>query len=426
MLPAATRWPQSVRLIEQQAYFVLHALRQTGKTTALLALARELTASGCYVAALLSMEVGAPFSDDPGQAEATILGSWRDAADFQLPSVLCPPNWPQAESGQRIQAVLRSWAQSAPRPLVVFIDEIDALQDATLISMLRQLRDGYWKRPTGFPWSLALCGLRDVRDYKVASGGSQGLYTASPFNIKGESLTLKNFTAQEVSALYNQHTGESGQRFTPEAQVHAFHLTQGQPWMVNRLAYIAVEDLVPERKQPITAEHIEQAKKEMIQRRDTHLDSLAEKLREPRVRQVIEPILAGQALGDLPGDDQRYVLDLGLVRQSQYGGLEIANPVYKEIIPRELSFTAQNSLLAIQPTWLTVDGRLDPTRLLDAFLSFWRQHGQPLLATSPYSEVAAQIVLLAFWQRVTNGVGVIDREYAIGARRMDLLVRYGE
>jgi hypothetical protein len=119
-------------------------------------------------------------------------------------------------------------------------------------------------------------------------------------------------------------------------------------------------------------------------------------------------------------------MDLGLVRQSQYGGLEIANPIYKEIIPRELSFTAQNSLPAIQPTWLTADGRLDPVRLLDAFMAFWRQHGQPLLRTSPYSEVAAQIVLLAFLQRVSNGNGVIDREYAIGTRRMDVLVRYGE
>jgi len=49
-----------------------------GKTTGLLALAQELTASGRYVAALVSMEVGAPFPGEPGQAEAVILSSWRD------------------------------------------------------------------------------------------------------------------------------------------------------------------------------------------------------------------------------------------------------------------------------------------------------------------------------------------------------------
>ena len=46
--------------------------------------------------------------------------------------------------------------------------------------------------------------------------------------------------------------------------------------------------------------HIAAAKELLIQRQDTHLDSLAERLREPRVRRVIEPMLAGAALGDLP------------------------------------------------------------------------------------------------------------------------------
>jgi len=46
-----------------------------------------------------------------------------------------------------------------------------------------------------------------VRDYKVASGGSDRLNTASPFNIKTESLTLGDFSAGDVAALYGQHTG---------------------------------------------------------------------------------------------------------------------------------------------------------------------------------------------------------------------------
>jgi hypothetical protein len=53
--------------------------------------------------------------------------------------------------------------------LVVFIDEIDSLQNQTLISVLRQLRDGFPRWPQGFPHSLVLIGMRDVRDYKVKS-----------------------------------------------------------------------------------------------------------------------------------------------------------------------------------------------------------------------------------------------------------------
>jgi hypothetical protein len=336
MLPASERLPGVLELIDQQRYFVLHAPRQVGKTTALLALGTELTAAGSYVAVLMSMEVGAAFPDDPGVAERAILSSWRDAARAQLPADLQPPAWPSDEPGRQVAAALRAWAEVAPRPLVVFLDEIDALQDSTLISVLRQLRDGYRNRPDFFPWSLALIGLRDVRDYKVNEGYEGRLGTASPFNIKAESVTLGNFTADEVATLYQQHTDDTGQAFTPEAVALAFELSQGQPWLVNALARQAVEVLVRDRAQAVTAEDFAQAKVILIQRQDTHLDSLAERLREPRVRQIIEPMLAGVSLPDVPEDDIRFVIDLGLCRRDSGGALVIANPIYREVIPRVL------------------------------------------------------------------------------------------
>ena len=73
-----------------------------------------------------------------------------------------------------------------------------------------------------------------------------------------------------------------------------------------------------------------------------------------------------------------------------------------------------------QRTWLRPDGRLDPDRLLGAFLAFWREHGQPLLGSAPYHEIAPHLVLMAFLHRVVNGHGTIQREYAVGSGRMDL------
>ncbi|MBM4458202.1 MAG: ATP-binding protein [Chloroflexi bacterium] len=426
MLPAAARVPQARPLIEQQAYFVIHAPRQTGKTTTMMALAAELTASGRYVAVLLSVEVGAAFNTEPGTAELAILGEWRNAASVRLPAELQPPVWPAEAEGQRIRAALQRWAQAAPRPLVLFMDEIDALQDVTLISVLRQLRSGHADRPRGFPWSVALIGMRDVRDYKTASGGSERLNTASPFNIKTRSLTLGNFSLEEVAALYGQHTADAGQVFTAEAVSLANALTQGQPWLVNALAKVAAEELAPDPAQPLTTDIILEAKEVLIQRQETHLDSLAERLREPRVRQIIEPMLAGQALGDVPTDDIRFVLDLGLCRRDPSGGLVIANPIYREVIPRVLASSARDSLPLLRPTWLTVGGKLDPSRLLDAFLAFWRQHGQPLLKSAPYHEIAPHLVMMAFLHRVANAGGVLEREYAIGSGRIDLLLRYGD
>jgi hypothetical protein len=425
MLPAMQRLPEVRRLIDQKGYFVVHAPRQVGKTTALLSLARELTAEGQYVSALVSMEVGAAFPQDIGAAELAMLNSWRSALSAQLPPALQPPPFPEAPPGRRIGMALASWAESSPKPLVVFLDEIDALRNGVLVSVLRQLRDGYRNRPEHFPTSLALIGLRDVRDYKVASGERDYLGTSSPFNIKVRSLTLRDFTAGEVAELYAQHTADTGQRFEPEALVLAFELTQGQPWLVNALVKVAVEELVPDTAQPIRREDIERARALLIERRETHLDSLAERLREPRVRRILEPMLAGLALGDVPEDDLRFVQDLGLVRMAATGGLEVANPIYREIIPRTLAYTAVASLPRLPATWLRADGRLDTGRLMEAFLAFWRQHGQPLLGTAPYHEIAPHLVLMAFLHRVANGGGTLEREYAIGTGRMDVCLRYG-
>ena len=419
------RLPQLKRLIDQQNYFVIHAPRQTGKTTAMLTLAQELTASGKYTAVLLSLEVGAVFPHEPGTAQRAILDEWKQSVKFHLPANLQPTTWPEVGTGS-LGTFLSTWATDSPLPLVVFLDEIDALSDETLISVLRQLRSGYPRRPQGFPQCVALIGMRDVRDYKVASGGCDRLNTSSPFNIKVRSLTLNNFTLEDVKSLYEQHTQATGQIFTPEAINHAYDLTQGQPWLVNALAKEVTEYLAEDVNIPITVDLINQAKDILIQRQDTHLDSLAERLREDRVKAIIQPMLAGEELGNVPDDDLRYVLDLGLCKRDRGGGIEIANPIYKEVFPKTLANVTIASLTSVQPTWLTPTGKLDAVALLDSFLDFWRQHGEPLFKSTPYPEIAPHLVLMAFLHRVVNGGGSLEREYAIGSGRMDICLRYGD
>ncbi|MBD2316505.1 AAA family ATPase [Phormidium tenue] len=424
MLSATDRLPEIKQLIAQENYFVIHAPRQVGKTTAMLALAQELTASGQYTAVMLSLEVGAAFSDDLGAAELAILGEWKQSIRFRLPKDLQPNQWLDAEAGARIGTNLSNWAEQSSRPLVVFLDEIDALSNETLISVLRQIRSGFPNRPQGFPQSVALVGMRDVRDYKYASGGSDRLNTSSPFNIKVRSFTLSNFTLEDVRNLYHQHTEATGQIFTPEAVDLAFHLTQGQPWLVNAIAKEIVEYIAQDPVTPITVELVSQAKEILIKRQDTHLDSLAERLREDRVRAVIQPILAGQELPDVPQDDIRYVLDLGLCTNQD--GLAIANPIYQEVIPRVLAYVTTASIGYVRPIWLSKQGEFLPERLLEAFLLFWRQHGEPLFGSTPYPEIAPHIVLMAFLHRVVNGGGTLEREYAISSGRMDICLRYGK
>ncbi len=427
MLPPERRLPTIRQLIAEKLYFVVHAPRQTGKTTSFRALAQELTAEGRYVALHASCESGAAAGAHVEAGVSAVLRSIARQAEV-LPTELRPPSvdvFRALGAESRLAAYLTRWSEGAPRPLVLFLDEIDALVDDTLISVLRQLREGYPDRPTRFPQSLALIGLRDVRDYKVRGpSGTANLGTSSPFNVKVESVTLRNFTAEEVAELYAQHTQETGQVVTSEGSALAYELTRGQPWLVNALARQAVGSIVPDRTQPITATVIEQAKEDLILRRDTHLDSLVDRLREPRVQRVIEPILAGEFLPpDTLADDIQFCLDLGLVAPGS-AGLEIANPIYREVIPRALAWVVQETLPLAPASYLTTDGNLDFDRLLADFRAFWCEHAEFFLQRQPYSEAAAQLVFMAYLQRVVNGGGLIDREYGVGRGRIDLQIRW--
>ena len=421
-LSATSRLPEVRALVDRMAYFVVHAPRQTGKTTGFMNLAAELTSEGRYCSALLSLEVGAWAGDDPGAAEAAILAAWRADAEAVLPTALRPPPWPDAPAGYRLSAALAAWARASPRPLALFLDEVDALRDEALLSALRQLRSGFKNRPAAFPWSVALIGLRDVRDYLIASGSAGRVGSSSPFNIKTASVTMRSFTVAEVAELLGQHTAETGQVFCDAAVGRVFELSRGQPWLVNALAAECVDRLVPDQAVAVEVRDVDRARDVLIARQDTHLDSLAERLREPRVRAVVEPVLSGGRLPDLPRDDLQYVLDLGLLVEGEGGGIEPANPIYKAVITRDLATNIRASLPRTEPVWLGPDGELDQGRLLDAFLAFWRRHGEALLGSAPYHEIAPHLVLMAFLDRVANGGGRVEREYAIGKGSMDLLL----
>ncbi|QFY14693.1 ATP-binding protein [Nonomuraea phyllanthi] len=427
MVPAAQRLPQARVLVEMDRYFVLHAPRQTGKTTTLGALASELTAEGDIAALMFSCERAKAAGDDVAWAESLLLDSLRQAAEWSgWPQELLPPDpWPQVTPGGRFGAALSEWCRRCPRRVVLFLDEIDALQGTSMVSILSQLREGHNARPEGhpFPSSVVLCGLRDVRDYKVASGGEPGRSNpASLFNIVAESLRLGDFTADEIAELYDQHTRATGQEFTKDAVDHVFELTRGQPWLVNALANeITIKMGVAG---AITAGQVEDAKERLIRGRATHLDALLARLHEPRVKRVMEPVVAGTFpdIDPVFSDDLSYVRDLGLIKQKP--PLEVANPIYREVILRVLGDPSEQYVMADPHSFVLPDGRFDLPRLLEEFVVFWREHGEVLIRQEGYHEAACQIILMAFLHRLVNGGGYLDREYAAGSKRLDVLVRW--
>ena len=417
-----------LRLVRNRRYFVLHAPRQTGKTSVLLALRDRLNAGGEYRCVYANVESGQTAREDVGEAMRAILGELAMRARITLGDrFLYDVRAEALESGGpngALREALSLWAQADPRPLVLLIDEIDALVGDTLLSVLRQLRAGYDMRPQGFPQSVALCGVRDVHDYRLRSTDGKAIIAGgSAFNIIDESLRLGDFSRDETLALLAQHTGDTGQAFAPEAAERIWTQSLGQPWLVNALAKEACfrNERGRDRARAITEADIIDAQEQLILRRETHLDQLADKLQEARVRRVVEPLLSGgEADKEASTRDVEYVRDLGLIARD--APVRTANPIYAEIVPRELTAYAQEVLPHEAAWYVDPDDNLNVARLLEAFQAFFREHSEHWIQRFQYREAGPQLLLQAFLQRIVNGGGRIEREYGLGRGRTDLLI----
>ena len=379
-----------------------------------------------------NVENGQAMRENVAEAMRTVLAELAYQASVTLDDETLEELWPalleRVGPAQALRQALARWCMADPRPLVLLIDEIDALVGDTLLSVLRQLRTGYVDRPQRFPHSIVLCGLRDVRDYRIHSSAENRLVLGgSAFNIKSESLRLGDFTEQEIRTLTAQHTAQTGQAFTEDALESIWQRTAGQPWLVNALCYDACFRHKPgrDRARPITAAAILEAQERLILRRDTHIDDLAHKLREERVRRVISPILAGARQQAWSNEDLAYVCDLGLVRQDVGGRPRIANPIYAEVVPRHLNYAVQAGLPQEMAWYVDTHGGLDVAGLIAAFQTFFREHSEHWVQRfEQYHEPGPQLLLQAHLQRVVNGGGRIEREYALGRGRTDLLIAW--
>ena len=435
MLPATERLPEVIGMIRRKLYFVIHAPRQSGKTTALKQLVRDINGSGervamyCSLEALqnvMKVETAMPMVISLiCEAMRTVpsLAEFADEFDEKRKQ-----STPSDDAVKGVMTCLSAIARKCGKPFVVFFDEADCLCFDPLVMFLRQLRNGYVNREdVPFPASVALVGLRNIKDYKMRvrpDGESVG--QASPFNVITKVLPMRLFSDAEMRSLYAQHTTETGQVFEEGALAEAYRLSCGQPYLVNALARWCVEEIHhDDHSQPITAADMDEAKEKIIREQGTHLDSMMEKLEEPRVRCIVEPVMLGGTVDRTQfRDDVSYCIDLGLLVDDQ-GRLKPANPIYAETIGRFLTRGVQSEIHMLRPEnpWVREDG-LDMNGLMSAFQQFWRENADANAVPFHYREAYPHLVLQAFLQRVINGGGQIIREMALGSGRLDLGVKF--
>jgi len=428
MLPPADRLvgAQLDRYIRDSLYWVLHAPRQTGKTTFLKDWAREINSGDEAVACYVTIETCQRLPD-PERCMPTLCGAITQSAGF---SKLPVPEIKTDAPNRMVSSILADWAEkTAPKPLIILFDEADALEGDAMISFLRQLRGGYMDRGAGkFPVSIALVGLRDLKDYITAAKDGVPPSPLSPFNIKTDSVFLGNFSHDEVKNLFAQRTEETGQQITDEALDYVYGQSWGQPWIVNSLFQRATMRVLREDNyETVTMEHILAAREQMIQARETHLDSLGVRLRDPKIKHVVESILVGNNDPEMgrTSPDVELAMDLGLIKWDAAKGFTISNPIYEEILTRYLNSGYHDNLPPPASwQWQKEDGTLDMDSLLAEFQNFWRENSEVWERKADYTEAFPHLLLMAFLQRILNGGGRIEREAAAGSGRMDLFIEY--
>jgi len=437
MIDPLPRLPGVRELIESQNFFVIHGPRQSGKTTYLYALMHRLNAEGRFSALTVNIQPAAA-AKDSAHAMMMIADAIWHKARRHLPEKECPdmPDTSDQESFSRgqLQRYLNMWAEKNPKPAVLFIDEADTLPDPIFPSLLRQLIAGFEDRPHGFPHSVILTGVRDIRNYLFqkkqnhqTEPRSSGNFAALPFDIKAESFFMGGFTPSETAALLDKHSKASGQAFSPEIKAEIFRLTQGQPWLVNALTRQIVTGILKnDYSRPVTVAHITEARKELIRRRDTHLENLADRLRESAVKTVTEAIISGEFLE--PGrlrDDLTHVQEIGLATLKT--PVKFANPIYAETVFRALNYSYQISFNPemAEPGRYIKSGRLIMDSLLSVFQEFYRRHAEAWLEKFDFREIGRQLLLIAFLQRIVGINGIIECETAVGSGRCEVLVIFG-
>jgi hypothetical protein len=443
MLPALPRLSSVQGLIVDEEYFLLHAPRQSGKTTCVRAAVREINMGDSHYAMYCTLE---ELREVKNRNEAmsmlglTLKRALQESRVEALKKIAESNFWEEVSSLPEFTEFpagifLGALSAKLDKGLVVFFDEAEGLTDLPLLSFLSQLRAGYVKRDElPFPSSIALIGMRSLRDYKAGiRPDSESLGSASPFNILAEALTLSDFTEAEVRALYSQHTEATGQVFEDEAVKKAWRWSEGQPWLVNALARETIRKfLVWDYSRPVTGELIDKAADILMRRRDTHIDSLLARLHDPRVERFIGPMMTLSSDSELTTEDSKtseaydndlqYCLDLGLLKEDEE--IRPANPIYASVFVRYFGRKLYNKLPKELVGNFLVKGKLDITGLLKDFQKFWARTSEIFLEGFHYIEKGPLILLCAYLEKVANGSGVVIPNYFNGAGYADISVAH--
>ena len=315
---------------------------------------------------------------------------------------------------------------TAPRRfprIVLIIDEFDGIPPAAAKGFLHTLRRIYLTRGERCIHSVGIVGVKSIKQLNYDR-------TISPFNIQDE-FALHNFTPAQVEELLGQYTAEVGQPFADDMIAALHRQTGGQPFLVNRLAQILTEEMDIAKDVSITLAHFAKAHTAILEEINVNIEHLTTNIRRDRRFQnlLMEIATSEKAVTFNPRNEvMRDLATYGVIAKDLNGRCEIVNPIYQHCILQafqpEINGLEDDYFPEDTSVYLTADGQLDLTSLLDNFRDFIARIGFRILQVPGIpKESVGQYLLATYLDAFVQSVrGDMYLELPTGRGRMDLVV----
>ena len=226
-------------------YITVWAPRQTGKSSVMLEAVKRLRELEQFEVAILTLESAKGYTDDETVLQI-FMNELRLFLERDLPAVSAWKDLPVVFTRQFF-----------PKPLILILDEFDAIDKRCINKFASEFRKMYTSRlsethkPTAEKTyrlhGLALIGVRSVLGIENVSG--------SPFNVQ-RSLHIPNLTFKEVEGMFRWYERDSGQPVEQTVIERVYQETQGQPGLVCWLGELLTEGyehFQPDRESPLTS-----------------------------------------------------------------------------------------------------------------------------------------------------------------------------
>jgi len=321
--------------VEEGRYFVIYAPRQVGKTSLIQEVVQKLADGTEYLPLYLTFQdFGRKMNEEEFYQqlarillkEISVALQEKGDRESHRPEVEigeCRSEWAFTE-------LLEILHEQLPHHLCLFIDEFEDIPQDVLDGFLRTLRGIYLRKQRDENYnvlhSVGVIGVHSISQMTFAR-------TSSPFNIH-ESISISNFTTEQVRELLTQYSEETGEVFTEEVIEFIASKTGGQPYLVNLVAKILTTEIKPyTESRPITISDTENAYMKMLTMRgNTNFDSIVKRIRNEKYKDRLLRIIYRENVEYNPRDEViEDLVTFGIVKEQQ-NYCVISSPAYSTLI----------------------------------------------------------------------------------------------